>query len=62
MLYLFNEQFGVFFICIGGIFFCAGSRVVSSVLLSNKLYGKVNAQLLVPLYFSSDVFGILLKD
>ena len=47
-LYLFNEQFSIFFICIGGIFFCSGSRIVSSVLLSNKLFGKVNAQLLVP--------------
>ena len=62
ILYFFDNIFNVFVVCVGGVFFCAGGRIVCCVLLCNKLFGKVNAQLLVPIYFMTDVFGKFLRD
>ena len=57
VLWFGNSNFHVFFGCIGCLFFCGGGRNVCSVLLSNKLFGKINAQLLVPIYFSTEIFA-----
>ena len=33
-----------------------------SVLLSDKLFGKVNAQLLVPIFFSTEIFVVVIRE